>query len=289
MIQRDILRSGGGGPYASPEWLIEGTAEYGENLYRAALPYEIALQRGVLDTERAWTLSLVNATSPFRDIARSFRSQHYRIAAAAISWLVEASGNPHAHLEYWRGLASDPAGWRGAFASAFGLTVGEFFDRLEEHQAELSEDIPRIRGRMIDLKGAPLPGVYIQAQCGCPSDSSICRRSITFPTMPTISIGLRCLLHNSVSLSPVSTSGAPLTPCRRRPPRRARPSETARRRRGRGGAGGDRGEGRARTPERPARPRGAAAILRPCAASRRGGGRCASCGSGARSSRARSP
>ena len=161
MIQRDILRAGGGS-YASPEWLIEGTAEYGTDLYIETRPYP--LQIWASDTERAWALRLVEAT--FEDVALQFGFQNYEIAAAAIGWLVEASGNPRADLEYWRALASGQTDWRGAFSSAFGLTVSEFFDAIDEYRAELDKSLPRIRGKVVDLEGRPLRGARVAAKAG---------------------------------------------------------------------------------------------------------------------------
>lgn len=141
----------------------QGTAEYGEDLYNEALTYE--------KLRETWALRLLETDASFRDVAASFGIQHYQVAASAIGWLVEFSGNPSADLEYWRALASEPD-WRAAFVSAFGLTVGEFFDQFDEYRAELSERFPRIRGKVVDLDGTPIPGVHLLASFGYAGEKS---------------------------------------------------------------------------------------------------------------------
>ena len=151
-IQRDILRSGGGS-YSSPQWLTEGSATYGEGLHRA---------RSNTKARLSWALASLNEPASFRDVAESFGIQHYEVAASAIDWLVEASGNPRSHLQYWRALTGEKD-WRSAFTAAFGITADEFFDAFEEYRMELVRSLPSIRGMVVDLDGTPLAGVHVTA------------------------------------------------------------------------------------------------------------------------------
>ena len=151
VIQYDICRRAD--LCASPEWLIEGTATYGEYLYGEA--------RDRFDASSAWMFASLNELAKFEDVASPFGIVDYELAASAISWLVDASGNPHSHLEYWRTLASGKE-WTAAFTSAFGLTVGEFFDAFEEYRTTTAEaQTHSFRGKVVDLEGNGLSGVHV--------------------------------------------------------------------------------------------------------------------------------
>ena len=151
VIQYDICRRGNS--CASPEWLIEGTATYGEYLYREA--------RDRFDARSAWMFASLNELATFEDVATPFGIVDYELAASAIGWLVDASGNPHSHIEYWRTLASGKD-WTADFTSAFGRTVGEFFDAFEEYRTTTAEARTHsFRGKVVDLEGNGLSGVHV--------------------------------------------------------------------------------------------------------------------------------
>ena len=153
LIQFSILRSAGVSR-SSPEWIIEGTARYSEELY----------SEHYTDSEanRTQRLTPLRNAGAFRDIADNFNIGWYGIAGLAIDWLVTHSGNRDASLEYWRLLADNPD-WSNAFESAFSITVEDFFEAFEEHRTELASDAPHIRGVVLDPDGNTLGGVHIIA------------------------------------------------------------------------------------------------------------------------------
>ena len=118
MIQYAILRASEGS-YAAPEWLIEGTASYGELLYLEA--------HWDVNAEDELTFVSLNDATPFEEVGDSFRRQYYGLAAQAVGWLVGGTGNPRAHLEFWLSLTREPD-WSAAFVSAFGITVDGFLE-----------------------------------------------------------------------------------------------------------------------------------------------------------------
>ena len=155
MIQRDILRAGGSS-YRPPEWLTEGTARYVGVLYNTT---HCGCQWGI-DFQTTWDIAPLHWEASFRDITENFGIQHYDIAASAIHWLVDKTGNPRSHIEYWRALASE-SDWRSAFVSVFELQADEFFDAFEMYRAGLHRKLSYIRGKVFDLEETPLAGVHV--------------------------------------------------------------------------------------------------------------------------------
>ena len=158
MIQRNILRAGGSS-YSSPEWLTEGTARY------AGVLYDTTQYQYAIDFQQTWVIASLLVESSFRDVAATFGRQHYDIAASAIHWLVEKTGNPRSHIDYWRALTSE-SDWRGAFVSAFGIQADEFFDAFEVYRSGLHLELSYIRGKVFDLEEKPLSGVHVAVVSG---------------------------------------------------------------------------------------------------------------------------
>ena len=153
LIQLHILRAAGASA-SSPPWLVEGMARYNEDLYRQ--------QRTSFDARTRWASISLNYEAPFEHAASGFNISHYEIAAFAIDWLVDHSGNRDSHLEYWRSLPSG-SGWQDAFAAAFGLTPEDFFAEFEEYRTELASAAQYVRGMVVDPDGHPLAGVLVRA------------------------------------------------------------------------------------------------------------------------------
>lgn len=169
VVQYDILRSFGGVHSAvpisfSPAWLTEGTARYGEDLYRERY-LELA------DARNSWLLATLDDAASFAEIVDSFGIQHYGIASSAIDWLVDYSGDRNAHIAYWRSLASS-SDWRVAFGAAFGITVDGFFEAFAEYRSNVLASLPRIHGKVVSLDGRPISGVNVMASAGNQGPSS---------------------------------------------------------------------------------------------------------------------
>ena len=96
LIQHFILRSAGASA-ATPAWLIEGTAQYGEDLY--------GKHAGDFDPHVSRLSSSLREQLSFENIIPYFDVSHYSLAALAVDWLVERSGSSEAHVDYWRALA----------------------------------------------------------------------------------------------------------------------------------------------------------------------------------------
>ena len=176
MLQYSILHTGGGS-YASPRWLTEGTANYGEHLYLAAQAEKYSLEHGEataewilgkkrhLDPKLAWKFHLLNGSigNLHHDDDLAFSILDYDFASAAIAWAVDRSGDPRSHLEYWRALART-RDWSTAFRIAFGMSSDEFLDAFGRYHISLLEDTPRMRVRVVDdVDGAPIEGVRVKA------------------------------------------------------------------------------------------------------------------------------
>ena len=160
LIQHDMLKSVGLAA-SSPEWLIEGTAEYNKKLYEA---HYTGLRADSSDR-----LLALRDTGSFRDIAEAFSIAHYEIAALAIDWLETHSEHRNANLEFWRSLADsqDPD---SAFESAFGITVEDFLGTFESYRTELESAAPRITGVVLDRDDNALDGVNIMASAFARND-----------------------------------------------------------------------------------------------------------------------
>ena len=130
MIQRDILLMRDGS-YVSPLWLTEGTATYGEHLYRTAQAKKHFLANGDcqgcaaqehLDPNLIRTFNLLHGSlqGAFDNLDNdlTFNILNYDVAAAAIAWAVDRSGDPRSHLEYWRALVRT-RDWSTAFRDRF--------------------------------------------------------------------------------------------------------------------------------------------------------------------------
>ena len=154
LVQHHILQAAGVSAF-SPRWLVEGTAAYNDDLYTQ--------QRASIDVRARWESVSLDYEAPFEHAAAAFTFADYEIAAFAIDWLVNHSGERDSHIEYWRSLASGSE-WQDAFADAFGITVEDFFTEFEEYRSELASAAHYVRGVVVDPGGRPLAGVRVRAR-----------------------------------------------------------------------------------------------------------------------------
>ena len=160
LIQFSVVRAAGVSR-SSPEWIIEGTARYNEELYSEHYTGS--------ETSKTRRLIPLRDAGAFQDIADNFGIAAYGIAGLAIDWLVTHSGSPDASVGYWRSLARDPD-WSKAFESAFGITPEGFFEAFEEHRTAIAADAPHISGVVLDPDGNTLDGVNINASAFARND-----------------------------------------------------------------------------------------------------------------------
>lgn len=140
----------------SPRWMTEGTAEYAEGLYRReryAYPAE-ALRLSRLRHSLPVTQQLDDLTlsRPFYDEG----NPAYNLAALAVEWLSGHAAAPTAdafdpippgwadglpdnatYVAYYRALSTHDD-WEDAFASAFGLSPGEFYESFGAYRSALT-------------------------------------------------------------------------------------------------------------------------------------------------------
>ena len=165
MIQHAILHAGGGS-YAAPAWIVEGTATYGEILYLEAHEGEAywgEVDHGISARDRLPQAVQFYGSTPFREVTESFRSEHYDLAAQAVGWLVDGAGNPRAHLDFWRSLTRT-ADWQEAFAAEFGITPEASLPSFDRYRRDIRASFPSISGVVTDLEGERLGGVQVAAE-----------------------------------------------------------------------------------------------------------------------------
>ncbi len=165
MIQHAILHAGGGS-YAAPAWIVEGTATYGEILYLEAHEGEAywgEVDWGISARGRLPQAVQFYGSTPFREVAESFRSEHYDLAAQAVGWLVDGAGNTRAHLDFWRSLTRT-ADWQEAFAAEFGITPEASLPSFDQYRRDIRASFPSISGVVTDLEGERLGGVQVAAE-----------------------------------------------------------------------------------------------------------------------------
>ena len=131
-------------PYAGPFWLAEGYAEF---LAWRALSYG-----GVTSYEdRRYLFAHDLKTGDLKELSEiesrsGFRSQalNYAHSMFAVELLASLSGESSL-MEYYASLRSGAA-WQTVFKNTFGLSIGEFYDRFEEHEADgfPKLDIPKL-------------------------------------------------------------------------------------------------------------------------------------------------
>ena len=108
-----------------PEWITRGAQLYGVSLYRAETG-----RRGYEAARGDMINSARRAAMPLRD-----GEANGGVAFLAVEWLAARAGDPSI-FEYYRLLPSSET-WKEAFATAFGITIEEFFAAFEEYRAEL--------------------------------------------------------------------------------------------------------------------------------------------------------
>ena len=139
----------------TPVWIREGQAVYASKVYDGGYPVyrDEAVVRGA------------NYGGRLRDLedagSDDNRRYGYPLGALAAEWLTERAGE-RSLTDYWR-LLKEHATWEGAFASAFGMTVGEFHEAFDKHHNELVSHllIGQARGIVRGPGSGPLQGVGV--------------------------------------------------------------------------------------------------------------------------------
>ena len=132
-LQLYASSSSSGVPDAGPVWLAEGSAEF--------LAWRALSAGGVVsyDDQRSlfvWDLNDMDpeALGKFETV-RGFKSSwinyHYSMFAAE---LLASHAGESSLIEYYDSLRSGAA-WQTVFRNTFGLSIGEFYDRFEKHEA----------------------------------------------------------------------------------------------------------------------------------------------------------
>ena len=133
------FESGPGGP----EWMFRGTQRYAGILYAEtarSLNYKVARRKEIqAATRAALPLSSVDMRGN-EDRLRSWAIGG--VGFLAVEWLAARAGDP-AIFEYYRLLPSAET-WQEAFATAFGITVEDFYAEFEAYRAELAPAVPHL-------------------------------------------------------------------------------------------------------------------------------------------------
>ena len=138
----------------TPAWLTEGSAVYEAAIY---VGDDDSYSRGAI-------VRGANYHGELRDLARpggwdGFYG--YVLGAIAAEFLAQQAG-ASSQIDYWR-LLNERTTWQSTFASAFGMTVSEFYDAFEEHLARLLADSPasRMAGVVLGPEGEALQGIRL--------------------------------------------------------------------------------------------------------------------------------
>ena len=102
--------AGGDARPPGPVWISEGTAEYAAGSY---IEHKYAV-----DARDGWVGNSHLYEGTFADLASAFprSGRAYGIAALAVDWLVERSGSPRSHVEYWERIGGG-ASWPEAVSA----------------------------------------------------------------------------------------------------------------------------------------------------------------------------
>ena len=125
------------GQWLGPSWLKEGTATYGEEVYD-----------GGLESRRLTASSAAVHVASIRNPESANASRlNYHLGFIAAEWLIEQAGESSL-LDYYRLLASSDS-WEEAFETAFGLSVGDFYDAFEVYRAEVAPPLPHLTDEVV--------------------------------------------------------------------------------------------------------------------------------------------
>ena len=137
-----------GGPlwiFSGPEWMVRGTESYARILYAEAARsrnYEVARR------ERVYAARL--AGLPMDSVDMRGNEDGLRgwaiggVGFLAVEWLASRAGDP-AIFEYHR-LRESSETWEEAFATAFGITVEDFYAEFEVYRKEVAPPFPHVVG-----------------------------------------------------------------------------------------------------------------------------------------------
>ena len=126
-----------------PEWMFRGTEQYAEIRYAEAarsLNYKVARRKEIQAATRA---ALPLSSVDMRGNEDGLRSWAIGgVGFLAVERLAARAGDP-AIFEYYRLLPSSET-WQEAFASAFGITVENFYSEFEAYRAEVAPTVPHL-------------------------------------------------------------------------------------------------------------------------------------------------
>ena len=177
-VLQDQLQDDLHGEIVPPLWLVEGTATWASKERNIKL--DDAADRGYLHYPRsavqrgdAPPLRLIEFDWYGKDDTNAADgSWAYQVGSLAAHELSERA-NEAAHIEFWRGMTSQPAGpqgrwesasWERSFADAFGLDVEDFyaqFDHPATQERAEGTDSYSVTGIVVGPDGQPLPQVTI--------------------------------------------------------------------------------------------------------------------------------
>ena len=145
-IQHDL---GGSHWRVTPEWMLEGAAEYADVVHRAGSGAGLSLA-AELQHERAWsTSSLREHDLPPLSGIKTFEAFHsspaalgYRLGFLAVDWLVERFGE-QPMLDFFGALRGVQR-WQEAFEPAFGITSDDFEKQFAAYRAQVAPPLPHL-------------------------------------------------------------------------------------------------------------------------------------------------
>ena len=159
VLQHELLQLGPLGSDPSPWWLIEGSAVYAHGLNHEA--QGLRTHQDIRDTIEQYSATV---SEPLRSLesreALLASPQGYALGELATWWLVQRAGDS-SWIDYWR-LLAESATWQEAFASAFNITVDDFYKAFEEYRSALPI-VSSIQGSMLGPDSGPLGGVGVWA------------------------------------------------------------------------------------------------------------------------------
>ena len=161
----------------SSAWLFEGGAEWAASEYKVLDSGDTTLQTQLSDLR-----SMISRDTPsLRSTEFGNGTWEYELGWLATN-LLTANAGADSWIEFWRQLAPTKIGphrrwestpdWRTAFQDVFGQPVSEFYADFNAWQREQAAANPvstspttatGIRGRVTDVDGAPVGGVFVNA------------------------------------------------------------------------------------------------------------------------------
>ena len=161
-----------------PEWMIDGTEVYVRLLYAEAagsLNYEVTRRKKI---HAARLAGLPTDSVDMRGNEDGLRGWAIGgVGFLAVEWLASRAGDP-AIFEYHRLLRSSET-WEEAFATAFGITVEDFYAEFEVYRAEVAPPFPHVVGNQRGPAVAFVGDVPEETQVAILADLAVVRAYMT--------------------------------------------------------------------------------------------------------------